>query len=261
MLKQFNLLVEEVSSEVKMDFRFSASKYLNHNLSFSEKQSLNKKYNKIVETSLKAIAGTDEAERLFYLSEDNHWVKQNVKIIKVEGGIVFWKSLKGEENKTPVDAIVNSAVMNEMYKDENNLKEKIKNGKEAALKEVTSNVSPELQYLIEQKYISGLDIVNSLSFSSENKHYVITVNSKKIFEDDKALEIFEIDPDSKEFENAKKDSSSSSEAWYYLGGNELTLKIILNILEGERFDLSRISNVEFQHEYKAVAGAGTKGEF
>ena len=100
-----------------------------------------------------------------------------------------------------------------------------------------------------------------ISFSSENNHYVITVNNTNIFKDEKALEIFEIDPESKEFKAAKNGQSKSSEAWYYLGGEVLKLKIILHVSEGERFDLSRISDVEFQHEYKNVEGAGTRGEF
>ena len=71
MLKNFNLLIEEVKNEITKDFRFSkASRFLNFNLSDKEKSELNKKYNEIVKDELENASKSGEKIKIYYLKDD-----------------------------------------------------------------------------------------------------------------------------------------------------------------------------------------------
>ena len=99
MLKKFNIFAEEILDDMKLDFRFKrGSRYLAHNLNKSEKQTLNKKYNEIVKSTLKDLEGTDQRVRICHYTGDN--------TIRTEFGYIkevkddFLTSLEIEVNST-----------------------------------------------------------------------------------------------------------------------------------------------------------------
>lgn len=262
MLKKFNIFAEEILDDMKLDFRFKrGSRYLAHNLNKSEKQTLNKKYNEIVKSTLKDLEGTDQRVRICHYTGDNTIRTEFGYIKEVKDDVINWTDSSDKEKTTPVDFIIIDKVYDEIWKDEDELKNDINNQKESSSNEILESVQPELKYLIEQGYIKGADIANGIALCSPNNTYTLAIRNNKVFEDQKVLEIFNVDTASKEFQTAKSDSKASGEAWYYMGGTKLALKVIINISEGPRFDATRIKEVKFEHSFERVHGHGTMGEF
>lgn len=262
MLKKFNIFAEEILDDMKLDFRFKrGSRFLTNNLNKSEKQTLNKKYNEIVKSTLKDLEGSDQRVRICHYTGDNSIKTEFAYIKEVKDDVVNWTDSSDKEKTTLVDFIIIDKVYDEIWKDQDELKDNINKQKESSSNEISKSVQPELKYLIDQGYIKGADIANGIALCSPNNAYTLAIRNNKVFEDQKVLKIFNVDTASKEFQTAKSDSKESGEAWYYMGGIKLVLKVIMNISEGSRFDVSRIKEVKFEHSFEHVRGHGTMGEF
>lgn len=262
MLKKFNIFAEEILDDIKLNFRFKrGSRTFADTLNKSEKQTLNKKYNEIVKSTLKDLEGSDQRVRICHYNGENSIRTEFGYIKEVKDDVVNWTDSKNKEKTTPVDFIIIDKVYDEIWKDEDELNNDINKQKEDFSNEISKLVQPELKYLIDQDYIKGVDVANGISLCSSNNSYTLAIRNNNVFEDQKVLKIFNVDTSSKDFQNAKSDSKQSGEAWYYVGGTKLILKVILNISEGQRFDATRIKEVKFVHSFEQVTGYGTAGEF
>ena len=126
MLKKFNIFAEEILDDMKLDFRFKrGSRYLAHNLNKSEKQTLNKKYNEIVKSTLKDLEGTDQRVRICHYTGDNTIRTEFGYIKEVKDDVVNWTDSSDKEKTTPVDFIIIDKVYDEIWKDEDELKAQI----------------------------------------------------------------------------------------------------------------------------------------
>jgi hypothetical protein len=166
-----------------------------------------------------------------------------------------------KEKITPIDRIIIEPVTLEIWKDEEKFKNKFNEQKDMLLNDISNLIQSDLKYLVEHEYIRSIDIANGLALCSSNNTYTLTIRNNKVFEDQKVLEIFNVDTSSKKFEKAKNDAKSSNESWYYCGGMKLILKVIMNISEGPRFDVTRIKEVTFESVFEYTPGHGTSGEF
>jgi hypothetical protein len=262
MLKKFNLVVEEILNDMKLNFRFNrSSRFLARNLNKSEKQSLNEKYNEIVKSTLKDLEGSDQKIRICYYTDENSIIAESGYVKSVQDGIVNWVNVLNKEKITPIDRIIIEPVTLEIWKDEEKFKNKFNEQKDMLLNDISNLIQSDLKYLVEHEYIRSIDIANGLALCSSNNTYTLTIRNNKVFEDQKVLEIFNVDISSKKFEKAKNDAKTSSESWYYCGGMKLILKVIMNISEGLRFDVTRIKEVTFESVFEYMPGHGTSGEF
>jgi hypothetical protein len=262
MLKKFNLVVEEILNDMKLNFRFNrSSRFLERSLNKSEKQSLNEKYNEIVKSTLSDLAGSDQKVRICYYTGNNSIRTESGLVKSVQDDIVNWVDMFNKEQATPVDFIIIDKVYDEVWEDEEKIKNKFDTQKDTLLNDISNLIQPDLKYLVEHEYIRGIDIVNGLALCSSNNTYTLAIRNNKVFEDPKVLKIFNVDTFSKEFQTAKSDSKKNGETWYYNGGTKLVLKVIINISEGPRFDVTRIKDVKFEHSFERVSGHGTTGEF
>lgn len=265
MLKKFNILFEEILDDVKLNRRFKkASKILADNLSKSEKQALNEKYNELTKSVLKEFEGSDNPVIIHYFSGPNSYARNLANIKEVKDDVVIWvgaRDLEKAERITPVEDFLINDVYDKILDDEEEFLKNLEEKKKKVADEIYESASPELKYLIDKGYIKALDIVKGITSSEPHDSYTLTIGDDKIFEDKKVLEIFNVDVDSDKFKRAKTDSTYGPEAWYYGGRLRLFLKVIMKISEGLPLDPSRIKDIKYEYVFEGQKGVGTKGEF
>ena len=264
MLKKFNLLCEEIMDDLNLGFRFNrASRLFGRLLSADEKRALNKKYNKAIEELLSQIAGTDQKIRIgAYSPEDKMFRVKFGTIQKVDNGIVTWVDKEGNTVTTPISRILIDELYDMIHDDEEKFMQDLEKQKAEAAKAIEASLSEDVQYLIKHQYLNITNLIQALSKTDAKIPLILSITrNKEIFNDKHILDMFDIDTNSKEFKDAEQSAKASGEAWYYMGGTSLILKVVFDIKEGERFDISRITNVKFEHEYERSSGYGTKGEF
>ena len=296
MLKKFDLLVEEVTNPIINDYRFRcASRFLAFNLTPEEKAELNKKCNVIVKEELEEAAKSKKPLTIFYCNDKFSGRTPNAIVTKVfeEDGKTyceFWQSgyeqrLKriNEEytlekfkknNPTvtqeqvdewkkrevdnyrkimPIECITTEKILNLLLDYEDELKSFDKEKYYQLFEKVDSN----LKYLIDKNYLNKDDILSNLSLKKEAKQSSSIIYD---FNDEKLLEIFNVDKNDKNFELAKNSSKQSGESWYYNGGTKLVLKVNFLYEEGKRFDINRMK-YDFSYYYEKSGGHSTVGEF
>ena len=296
MLKKFDLLVEEVTKSIINDCRFKhASRFLVFNLTPEEKAELNEKYNVIVKEELEEAAKSKKPLTIFYCN-DNFSVRiPNAIVTKVfeEDGKTyceFWKSgceqivkrineeytlEKFKKNNPtvtqeqvdewknreldryrkimPIEYITTEKIINLML----DYRDKLKSFDKEKYYPLFEKVDSNLKYLIDKNYLNKDDILNNLSLIRGAKKSSSIIYD---FNDEKLLEIFNVDKNDKNFELAKNSSKQSGESWYYNGGTKLVLKVNFLYEEGKRFDINRMK-YDFSYYYERSSGNGTAGDF
>lgn len=193
-------------------------------------------------------------------SEDHKHYVEMARLTPEEDEKRKQERLKDYNPTLPIANITTDKILDLMIEKEEEIKEDWKKKKEEAITNIKNILPNEIKYLLEKEYIKVDQLITKIS-SLKEADEEISFSNKSIFEDEKALSIFKVDNNSKEFKEAIKDSKKDGEQWYYGGGTSLYLIIKLHVNKGEIYDVNRMKNFEYSHTYKRSGGHNTVGDF
>ena len=175
------------------------------------------------------------------------------------------EKLKQEELKRynptlPIYQITTDKILDLMLDYEDEIKNYNNEKNQEAIKNIKENLDQNLKYLIDKGSLKIDEIVSLLSMKKATTKN-IKIYDKEKFTDEKLLNLFNVDKTDKKFQNALSSDKQDGAQWYYGGGTNLNLFVKIQVDEGERFDINRISNIEYLHDYEYKKGYGTVGEF